>query len=174
MTNTFKEHLQIAFFETFGHWDIWSERWENMTWPTKRQRQIQIKRQWQIHLENTFKERSLRLFTLETFDQSDEETRPDQQKDNDKDNDKYIWRTPTKSDLWYLWPLRHLLRVVRKHDVTNNKKRQRQILKQRQGQWQIHFDNRFWRHLENSYGNPREVVKLLTFLTIENLKTLQS
>ena len=39
-----------------------------------------------------FKERSLRLFTLETFDQSDEETRPDQQKDNEKDNDddKYI------------------------------------------------------------------------------------
>ena len=41
----------------------------------------------------TFKERSLRLLTFETFDQSGEETRPDQQKDNDKDNDKYIWRT---------------------------------------------------------------------------------
>ena len=46
-----------------------------------------------------FKERSLRLFTFETFDQSGEETRPDQQKYNDKDNDKYIKRTPTESDL---------------------------------------------------------------------------
>ena len=48
-----------------------------------------------------FKERSLRLLTFETFDQSGEETRPDQQKDNDKDNynDKYIWRTTSKSDL---------------------------------------------------------------------------
>ena len=34
-----------------------------------------------------FKERSLRLLTFETFDQSGEETRPDQQKYNDKDND---------------------------------------------------------------------------------------
>ena len=38
----------------------------------------------------TFKERSLRLFTFETFDQSGEETRPDQQKDNNKYKDKYI------------------------------------------------------------------------------------
>ena len=39
-----------------------------------------------------FKERPLRLFTFETFDQSDGETWPDQQKDNNKDNadDKYI------------------------------------------------------------------------------------
>ena len=29
---------------------LWSEWWENMTWPTKRQWQIQI--QWQIYLEN--------------------------------------------------------------------------------------------------------------------------
>ena len=50
----------------------WWGSWENMTWPTKRQRQRQ--RQWQIHLENTFKERSLKLFTFETFDQSDGET----------------------------------------------------------------------------------------------------
>ena len=52
-----------------------------------------------------FKERPLRLFTFETFDQSGEETRPDQQKYNDKDkdidnyNDKYIWRTLSKSYL---------------------------------------------------------------------------
>ena len=42
----------------------WWGSWENMTWLTK----------WQIHLENTFKERSLKLFTFETFDQSDGET----------------------------------------------------------------------------------------------------
>ena len=39
----------------------------------------------------------MRFLTFETFDQSDEETWPDQQKDNEKDkyndNDKYIWRT---------------------------------------------------------------------------------
>ena len=51
-------------------------------------------------------ERSQRLVTFETFDQSDEETRPDPKKDNDKDKyrdkdndkDKYIQRTPSKSD----------------------------------------------------------------------------
>ena len=44
--------------------------------------------------------------TFQTFDESDEETRPDQQKDNDKDKyndkdddkDKYIQRAPSKSD----------------------------------------------------------------------------
>ena len=35
-----------------------------------------------------FKERPLRLFTFETFDQSDEKTWPDQQKHNDKDKYK--------------------------------------------------------------------------------------
>ena len=46
------------------------------------QGQIQRQRQWQrqIHLENTFKERSSRLVTFETYDQSDYETWPDQQK----------------------------------------------------------------------------------------------
>ena len=57
---------------------------------------MQRQRQIQWHLENTFKEQSLRLLTYETFDQGDEKTWPDQQKDNgedkdnDKDNDKYI------------------------------------------------------------------------------------
>ena len=38
--------------------------------------------------------------TFETFDKSDEETLPDQQKDKDKDNDKdkYILRTLLESD----------------------------------------------------------------------------
>ena len=64
MTNTFKEHLQRAIFETFGLWDIWSERWENMTWPTKRQQQRrrQIQWRWQIHLENIPNEGFLETF----------------------------------------------------------------------------------------------------------------
>ena len=36
-------------------WEIWSEWWENMTWPTKRQQQI--------HLENTFISQSNDLVT---------------------------------------------------------------------------------------------------------------
>ena len=44
-------------------------------------KQIQRQRQRQLHLENNFKEWSLRLLTFETFDQSGEETWPDQQKD---------------------------------------------------------------------------------------------
>ena len=52
----------------------------------------------------TFKKRPYRLVTFETFDQSDEETRPDSKKDNDKDKyrdndkDKYILKALSKSD----------------------------------------------------------------------------
>ena len=128
MTNTFREHLQRAIFDTFELWDIWSEWWGDMTWPKKRQwqRQRQRQGQWQrqIHLENTFKEQPQRLVTLETFDQSDEGTWLDQQKgkdkDKDKDNDKDkdILRTRPKSHPRDLWPLRHLFRVMRRHDLT--------------------------------------------------------
>ena len=60
-----------------------------MIWPTKRQwqwkRQRSCQRQWQWqrqrHLENTLKERPMRLLTFQTFDQSDKDTWPDQQKD---------------------------------------------------------------------------------------------
>ena len=47
--------------------------------------------------------------------------RKDRDKDNetDNDNDKYIYRTPSKSDLWDFWPLRYVIRVLRKHDMTN-------------------------------------------------------
>ena len=38
-------------------------------------------------MKNTLKEQSQRLMTFQTFDESDEETRPDQKKDNDKDSD---------------------------------------------------------------------------------------
>ena len=75
-----------------------------MTWPTKRQRQRQRRRQWQrqiqwqrqrqlqIHLENTLKEGPQRLVTFETFDQSDEETWPDQ-------NRQWQWQWQWQ---WYL------------------------------------------------------------------------
>ena len=51
-----------------------------------------------MHLEDYIKERSQRLVTFETIDQSDERTWHDQKKDNDKDKykdkdndkDKYI------------------------------------------------------------------------------------
>ena len=55
-------------------------------------------------LKNTTIQHSETLVTLETCDESDEETCPDQQKDNykdndkdkekDKDKDKDIWRRP--------------------------------------------------------------------------------
>ena len=59
--------------------------------------------------------------TFETFYQSDERTWPNQQKDNDKDiytdkdddNGKYIKRTPSQSDIRNLWPLRHLIRMIK-------------------------------------------------------------
>ena len=35
MTMTIGEHPQIATPETFDLWDIWSEWWEDMTWPKK-------------------------------------------------------------------------------------------------------------------------------------------
>ena len=47
MTNTFREHLQRAILETCNLWDIWSEWWGNMTWPTKRQQRRQTQWQWQ-------------------------------------------------------------------------------------------------------------------------------
>ena len=48
----------------------------------------------------------MRLLTFETFDQSDEETGPDQKNGNDKDKyrkkdndkDKYIQRAPSRSN----------------------------------------------------------------------------
>ena len=39
------------------------------------------------------------------------------EKDKYKDNDKDILRTPPKSNHRDLWPLRHLFRVVRRHDM---------------------------------------------------------
>ena len=64
ITTTVILHLQRAIFETFDLWDIWSEWWGNMTWPTKRQQQRQRQRQWrfQIHLENTLKFLRLPLY----------------------------------------------------------------------------------------------------------------
>jgi len=58
-TNTFWEHLQRATLETCDLWDIWSEWWGDMTWPTKIQWQIQIQRQRHSQ--------SQRLVTFETL-----------------------------------------------------------------------------------------------------------
>ena len=84
---------------------------------------------WLPVLKNTTKEHSERLVTLETCYQSDEETWPDKQKDNDNDkdndkdndNNKDIWGTPSISDPRDFWPLRHLIRVIRRHELTNKK-----------------------------------------------------
>ena len=131
----------------------------------KRQRQIQRQRQWQIHLENTFKERSMRLLTFETFHQSDEKTLSGQQKDNDKDkdNDKYIQlREHLQSAIFGtcdLWDICWGLRVMRKYDLSNKKT----MTKTKTNTMTITI----WEHLQRrlrspSNGNPRELVKLLT------------
>ena len=83
-TNTFREHTQRAILETCDLWDIWSERWGDMTWPKKYNDKYKYK-------------------------------------DKDKDKDKYILRTHSKSDPRNLWPLRHLIRVMRRHDLANKK-----------------------------------------------------
>ena len=44
-TKTFGEDPERATQETCDHWDIWSEWWGDMTWPTKKQ--LQRQRQWQ-------------------------------------------------------------------------------------------------------------------------------
>ena len=50
-----------------------------------------------IHLENDFKERSKRLATFQTLDQSDEETKPDQKKPMTKTNTKTKTMTKTNT-----------------------------------------------------------------------------
>ena len=94
MTMTFWEHSHRAFPETCDLWDNRSELWWDMTWPTKRQWHDEHKgqRQRQWHLESTLSEWPLRLVTFETFDQSDEDTWPDQQKDKDKDIERVSWK----------------------------------------------------------------------------------
>ena len=42
--------------------------------------------------------------------------------DGANNNDRYIYRTTSKSNLWDFWPLIYLIRVMRKHDLTNKKK----------------------------------------------------
>ena len=78
----------IYDFLNFKFWHIFKEKSQNFSFPHFPLFKIIA----QLHLENKFKEQSLRLLTFETFDQSDEKTWADQQKDNDedKDNDKHI------------------------------------------------------------------------------------
>ena len=83
----------------------WGGGWGDMIWPTKRQwqwkRQRSCQRQWQWqrqrHLENTLKERPMRLLTFQTFDQSDKDTWPDQQKDMIKKMTNAITKTIAKA-----------------------------------------------------------------------------
>ena len=82
---------------------------------------------------------------------------------NEKDNDKYIKRTLWKSNLWDPWPLRHLIRMMRKYDLTKKRQWRRQIQRQWQRQWQI--------HLENSFKEWSLI--LLTFKTIAQLSVHQ-
>ena len=165
-TNTFREHLQRAILDTCDLWDIWSEWWGYMTWPKKRQRQVQRQTQWQrqIHFESTWKERPQRLVTFEIFDQSDEETWPDQKKDNDKYKDKhndkdkhnikdkYISRAHSKSDPRDLWALRHLIRVMRGHGLAKKDKDK---------------DN----DTDNDKDNPRDLWHLRHWLQFRQLRT---
>ena len=62
--------------------------------------------------------------TFEIFDQSDEGTWPDQQKYNNKYNckDRKNDKHNDKDNPRDLWPLRHLIRVMRGHDLTNKNK----------------------------------------------------
>ena len=65
MTNTFREHTQRAIFETFDLWDIWSELWENMTWPTTKKNNEKDKDKDENddkYIENTLKEGFLKTF----------------------------------------------------------------------------------------------------------------
>ena len=76
-------------------------------------------------------------------------------KDNDNDKDKDILRTHPKSNPRDLWPLRHLFRVMRRHDMTQ-KNWQRQLQRKRQ------------RHFEN---NPRDLWHLIHWVQFWQLRT---
>ena len=64
--------------------------------------------------------------------------------------------------------MRHLIRAKRKHDLTNKKTTR----KTNTNTFKKHFKRGFL--VVEEYYLLREVVKLLPFLTIENLKALQS
>ena len=53
---------------------------------------------------------------------SDQPKDHDKDKDNEKHNDKYIYRTPSKTAPRDLWPLRFLIRVMRRYNLTNKKR----------------------------------------------------
>ena len=117
--------------ETCDLRDTCPEWWEDMTWP-KKLTKTNTKTKTMTKT-NTFWEHLQRAI-LKTWDLWDiwwewwgDMTWPkkdnDKQKDKDKDNDKDkdILRTHPKSNPRDLWPLRHLFRVMRRHDMTKNK-----------------------------------------------------
>ena len=67
-TNTIKKHFQRAIQETCDLWDIWSEWWGHMTWPTQT-RWTKTKTKTMTKT-NTFREH-LQRATLETCDHWD-------------------------------------------------------------------------------------------------------
>ena len=150
---------------------IWSEWWEIMTWPTK----LQWQWQRQKHLENTLKERSLRLLrhmirVLRKYDLTNRMT-------GTKTKTKTQTKTKTFRELFQraiFWLLTFdTFDQSGEKTWTTKRTRQRQIYLETPSIFET-FDQRFlrfWRHKRtSSNGNPREVVILLTFLTIENLK----
>ena len=113
----------------------------------------------------------------------DKDNHKDKDNDKDKDKDKDILRTPPKSNPRDLWPLRHLFRVMRRHDMTKKnwqRQWQRQIQRQRQWQKQRHFENRrailetcdIWDTDYNSYNWEPEF--MIIFVTWQLIVTLGS
>ena len=98
--------MRLLTFETFDQSD-------EKTWPDQQKDNGEDKykrqRQWQIHLENTFKERSLKLLTFETFDQSDEKHNLTNKKTTTKTNTKTMTNTFREHlqramfETFYLW-----------------------------------------------------------------------
>ena len=64
MTKTFRERPQRVILETYDLWDIWSERWGDMTWPTKRQWQWQTWRRHGLMNKNAIKNTMIKTNTM--------------------------------------------------------------------------------------------------------------
>ena len=50
-TNALRKHLQRAILETCNLWDIWSDWWGNMTWPTKKTKTMTKTSTFREHLQ---------------------------------------------------------------------------------------------------------------------------
>ena len=95
-------HLRIPITAQMAFWAGW------VCWSDKTER----------HLKKTLKVRTKRFVTFETLDQSDVETWPDQQKTMTMTKTKTMTKT-FREHTRDLWPLRHWIRVIRRHDLSN-------------------------------------------------------